>query len=184
MRSQHHLAIQAYIWYSLSKIVITWRWPLLAETCSYSFAIKYHHKTYYHSCVSWLKFTSPLVFLHTTGITRLRIVMSQLNPLHSLLSYLLTVHLCIIICFHLSVTGGPSHFQVFQPKPYMHVFSASACYMYHLSQIDFRSIFPISHLYSFAFKSICFLFLAMCSFQFNLQPKCSPGILLLLFEVW
>ena len=51
--------IGIYIWYSLSKIVITWRWPLLAETCSYFFAIKYHHKTYYHSCVSWLKLTSP-----------------------------------------------------------------------------------------------------------------------------
>jgi len=63
-RLQHHLAIWAYIWYSLSKIVITWRWPLLAETCSYFFAIKYHHKTYYHSCVSWLKFTSPSYDAH------------------------------------------------------------------------------------------------------------------------
>jgi len=36
--------IGIYIWYSLSKIVITWRWPLLAETCSYFFAIKHHHK--------------------------------------------------------------------------------------------------------------------------------------------
>jgi len=32
----------------------------LAETCSFFYAIKYQHKTYYHSCVSWLKFTSPL----------------------------------------------------------------------------------------------------------------------------
>ena len=27
---------------------------------------------------------------------------------------------------------------------------------------------------SFVFKSICFLFLTMCSFQFNPQSKCSP----------
>jgi len=44
----------------------------MAETCSYFFAIKYHHKTYHYICVSWMKFTSPLVFLHTTGITHLR----------------------------------------------------------------------------------------------------------------
>jgi len=57
-----------------SEIVINWRRPLLAKTCSYFFAIKYHHKAYYYSCVSWLKFTSRLVFLHTTGMTRLRIL--------------------------------------------------------------------------------------------------------------
>ena len=57
----------------ISKIVITWRWPLLAETCSYFFTTKYHHKTYYHSCVSWLKYTSTLVYLHTTWMTHLRI---------------------------------------------------------------------------------------------------------------
>jgi len=36
--------IYAYIarWYSLSKTVITWRWPLLAETCSY---FSDHHKS-------------------------------------------------------------------------------------------------------------------------------------------
>jgi len=34
--------------------------------------------------------------------------------------------------------------------------------------------FPINQVISFAFKSICFLFLSMCSFQFNLQSKCSP----------
>ena len=33
---------------------------------------------------------------------------------------------------------------------------------------------PFNQLISFVFKSICFLFLAMCSFQFNLQWKCSP----------
>ena len=69
--SPHNIGI--YIWCPLSITVITWRWPLLAETCSYFFAIKYHHKTYHHSCVSWLKFTSPLVFLHTTGMTYLKI---------------------------------------------------------------------------------------------------------------
>jgi len=57
-----------HIWYSLSKIVISWRWPLLAETCSYFFTVKYRHKTYYHSCVSWLKFTSPLgIFVCSVG---------------------------------------------------------------------------------------------------------------------
>jgi len=33
---------------------------------------------------------------------------------------------------------------------------------------------PINQLISILFKSICFLFLAMCTFQFNLQSKCSP----------
>ena len=33
--------------------------------------------------------------------------------------------------------------------------------------------FSINQLISFVFKSICFLLLAMCSFQFNLQWKCS-----------
>lgn len=70
---------------------------------------------------------------------RIVIVMSQMNPLHALLSCLFTVDLCIIICFHLGVTGGPFLFQVFQPKPYMHACSVSACYMYHLSHTDFRS---------------------------------------------
>jgi hypothetical protein len=32
----------------------------------------------------------------------------------------------------------------------------------------------ISQLISFAFKSVCFLFFALCSFQFSLQLKCSP----------
>ena len=35
--------------------------------------------------------------------------------------------------------------------------------------------FPINQLISFVFKSICLLFLSMCSSQFNLQSKCSPG---------
>ena len=35
-------------------------------------------------------------------------------------------------------------------------------------------IFPINQLISFVFKSICFLFLAIGSFQFSLQSKCSP----------
>jgi len=47
----------------------------IGRNISYFFAIKHHHKTYYHSCVSWLKFTSPLVFLHTTGMTHLRITL-------------------------------------------------------------------------------------------------------------
>jgi len=34
--------------------------------------------------------------------------------------------------------------------------------------------FPVNQLISFVFKSICFLFLAMCSFQFNLHSKCNP----------
>jgi hypothetical protein len=64
MRSQHHVAIYAYIWYYLSKIVITWRWPLLGKTCSYFFAIKYYHIIHTTIVVfSWLIFTSPLVFL-------------------------------------------------------------------------------------------------------------------------
>jgi len=35
--------------------------------------------------------------------------------------------------------------------------------------------YPINQWISFVFKSICFLFLSMCSSQFNLQSKCSPG---------
>jgi hypothetical protein len=35
--------------------------------------------------------------------------------------------------------------------------------------------FPLNQLVHFVFKSICFIFLAMCSFQFNLQSKCSPS---------
>jgi hypothetical protein len=35
-------------------------------------------------------------------------------------------------------------------------------------------LFPSKQLISFVSKSICFLFLAMCSFQFNLQSKCIP----------
>ena len=83
-----YIYIYIYIWYSLSKIVITWRWPLLAETCCYLFAIKYHHKTYYHSCVSWLKFTSPLVFLHTAGMTYLRTLCSSSGGRTVLVQYL------------------------------------------------------------------------------------------------
>ena len=36
------------------------------------------------------------------------------------------------------------------------------------------SFLPISQLIYFAFMSVCFIFLAMCSFQFSLQSKCSP----------
>ena len=39
-----------YIWYSLSKIVITWRWPLLAETYSYFLLLNTIINPYYHSC--------------------------------------------------------------------------------------------------------------------------------------
>jgi hypothetical protein len=35
-------------------------------------------------------------------------------------------------------------------------------------------LFPISQLISFVFESICFLFLALCSFQLNVQSKFSP----------
>ena len=34
--------------------------------------------------------------------------------------------------------------------------------------------FSINQLISVVFKSICFLFLVMCSFQFNLQSRCIP----------
>jgi hypothetical protein len=44
---------------------------------------------------------------------------------------------------------------------------------FSLDRWDFFS--SSNQLISFVFKSICFLFLAMCSFQFNLQSKCSPG---------
>ena len=37
-----------------------------------------------------------------------------------------------------------------------------------------ENFFPISQFTSFTFKSICFLFLLICSFQFSLQSKCSP----------
>jgi hypothetical protein len=47
--------------------------------------------------------------------------------------------------------------------------------MSNLLSVDRLGFFPINQLISFAFKSICFLFLSMCSFQFNLQSKCSPG---------
>jgi len=46
--------------------------------------------------------------------------------------------------------------------------------MSNLFSIDRRDFFPINQLISSVFKSIYFLFLAMCSFQFNLQSKCSP----------
>jgi hypothetical protein len=47
--------------------------------------------------------------------------------------------------------------------------------------------FPINQLISFVFKSACFLFLAMCSFQFNLQSKCSPSVFCyfcLRYDIW
>jgi hypothetical protein len=37
-----------------------------------------------------------------------------------------------------------------------------------------EGIFFLLSCWSLVFKSICFLFLAMCSFQFNLQSKCIP----------
>jgi len=49
--AQHHLAIYAYIWHSLSKIVVTWRWPLLAETCSYFLLLNTTINPHYHNCV-------------------------------------------------------------------------------------------------------------------------------------
>jgi hypothetical protein len=46
--------------------------------------------------------------------------------------------------------------------------------MSNLFDIDRWDFFPYQPGISFVFKSIYFLFLAMCSFQFNLQSKCSP----------
>ena len=46
--------------------------------------------------------------------------------------------------------------------------------MSNLFSIDRLHFFPINQLISFVFKSICFLFMAICSFQFNLQSKCNP----------
>jgi len=46
--------------------------------------------------------------------------------------------------------------------------------MSNVFSIDRRNFFTIDQLISFIFKSISFLFLSMCSFQFNLQSKCSP----------
>jgi len=69
--------------YSLNKTVITWRWPLLAETCSYFLLLKTIINPYYHSCVLWLIFISPLVFLHTTEMTHLRSTVSSLSQMSS-----------------------------------------------------------------------------------------------------
>jgi len=70
MRSQHHhtvydMYIYVYIWHSLGKIVINWRWPLEAKTCSYSLPNKYSHLAYNYSCFL-TEFTSLLVF-HSNG---------------------------------------------------------------------------------------------------------------------
>ena len=46
--------------------------------------------------------------------------------------------------------------------------------------------YPINQLISFVFNFLfiyLFVYFAICSFQFNLQSKCSPSILLLLFQV-
>jgi hypothetical protein len=53
--------------------------------------------------------------------------------------------------------------------------------MSNLFSKDRWEFFPINQLISFVFQSICFLFVAMCSFQFNLQFKWVLCILLLLF---
>ena len=45
--------------------------------------------------------------------------------------------------------------------------------MSNLFSIDRWDFFTINQLISFVFKSICFLFLAMCSFQFNLAAICA-----------
>ena len=47
--------------------------------------------------------------------------------------------------------------------------------MSHLFPIDRRDFFPTNQLISFVRKWIRFLFLETCSFQFNLQSKCSSG---------
>ena len=46
--------------------------------------------------------------------------------------------------------------------------------MNNLFSVDRWDCFLINQSISFVFKSICFLFLTMCSFQFNLQSKCNP----------
>jgi len=46
--------------------------------------------------------------------------------------------------------------------------------MSNLFSIDRWDFFPINQLISFVLKWICFLFMAMCSFQFYLKSKCSP----------
>jgi hypothetical protein len=44
--------------------------------------------------------------------------------------------------------------------------------------------FPVMQLITFVFKSVCFLFMAMCPFQFNLRSKCSPRSLKLSWIKW
>ena len=46
-----YIYIYIYIWHSLSKIVITWRLPQLAETCSYFLLLNTIINPHYHSCV-------------------------------------------------------------------------------------------------------------------------------------
>ena len=58
--------------------------------------------------------------------------------------------------------------------PYLHIGLIIALYTSNLFSIDRWDFFPISQFTSFTFKSICFLFLLICSFQFSLQSKCSP----------
>ena len=52
--------------------------------------------------------------------------------------------------------------------------SITALQMSNLFSIDRWDFFPINQLIALVFKPICYLFLAMCSFQFNMQSKCSP----------
>ena len=80
----------------LSKIVITWRLSLLAETCSYFFAIKHHHTIHTTIVVfSWLIFTSPLFLYYA------RCEFCRKRPVwrsdHSFTGVLLVVCVCVCV---------------------------------------------------------------------------------------
>jgi hypothetical protein len=53
--------------------------------------------------------------------------------------------------------------------PYVQMGLITVLYTSNLFYNDKVEFLPISQIISFAFQSVCFLFLAMCSFQFSLQ---------------
>jgi len=55
--------------------------------------------------------------------------------------------------------------------PYVQMGLIIVLYNNNLFYNDKVEFLPISQLISFAFKSVCFLFLAICSFQFSSQSK-------------
>jgi len=65
--------------------------------------------------------------------------------------------LCIIAALDLL-----AHFH--SSIPYVHMGLITALYTNNLFSNDRFEFLPISHLISFNFKSVCFLFLIMCSF--------------------